>query len=247
MAHYAMLNEYHFSADVDDIRGANLYAANDQKVGKVADVIFDHETGAIRYLVADLGHDRKVLVPSNHVYRSVVDEKDFDTDISAAEMGGLPRFDENLLKDDKKWREHEQEHSRAWKDQEERLVAEYKQKWHESPVQHRQGSDRDITPDEESSGSGTGAAGRREVTAADLFPRSIAGKFPDTEPMVVPGNPNVGDTTLRPVGETGEESRFGAAPPSPRWRSFEETVRHNLQSIRGQCPVCCRPGASRVA
>ncbi len=244
MAHYAMLNEYHFSADVDDIRGASLYSADNRKLGKVADVIFDHQNGDLQYLVADLGHDRKVLVPAGHIYRSVVDEDDFDTDISADEIARLPRFDENMLKDDK-WREHEQEHRRAWDKQEERLVAEYKQKWHESPVQHRHGSDRDITPQEEPGPSGK--TGERVVTAADLFPHPIEDKFPGTQPMTVPGNPNSGETTLRPVSESDEENRFGAAPPSPRWRGFEQNVRKDLANIRGQCPVCCRPGESRVA
>jgi sporulation protein YlmC with PRC-barrel domain len=90
MAHYAMLQDYHFSADVNDIRGANLYSADNKKVGKVVDVIFDHATGEIRYLVADVGRGRKVLVPSNHVYRSIVDDEDFDTDISAADLDRLP-------------------------------------------------------------------------------------------------------------------------------------------------------------
>src|SRR5919108_3379717 len=108
MAHYATLDEYHFTADVDDIRGANLYSSDNKKIGKVKDVIFDHATGEIRYLVVDIGHDRKVLVPSNHLYRSVVDEEDFETDISAAEIDRLPRLDEKMLKDEKKWRGHEE-------------------------------------------------------------------------------------------------------------------------------------------
>ena len=249
MAHYAMLNEYHFSADVNDIRGANLYSADNKKVGKVVDVIFDHATGEIRYLVADVGHGRKVLVPSNHVYRSIVDEEDFDTDISAADIDRLPRFDENMLKDEKKWREHDEEHRKAWKEQEERLLAEYKQKWHEAPVQHRHGSDRDITPDEEPQPETTEPTRERIVTGADLFPRRIAGKFPGVgRPMVTPSNPNADEITLEPSREESDETTlFGSEPPSPRYHSFQENVRQNMEEIRLHCTTCCPPSESQVA
>jgi sporulation protein YlmC with PRC-barrel domain len=248
MAHYATLDEYHFSADVDDIRGANLYSSDNKKIGKVKDVIFDHQTGEIRYLVVDAGLDRKVLVPSSHLYRFLADEEDFETDISAIEIGELPRFDESMLKDEKQWREHEEEHRTAWKEQEKRLLAEYKQKWHESPVQHRKGSDLDITPDMEPESASPAEAGERIVTGADLFPRRIAGKFPGADPMVSPGNPDPGETTLQPAREqSGEASVFGSAPQSPRWHGFQENIRQNLEDIRARCITCCRPSESRVA
>jgi sporulation protein YlmC with PRC-barrel domain len=37
----------------EDIRGAKVYGRNDEKPGKIDDVIFDHETGAIQYVVVD--------------------------------------------------------------------------------------------------------------------------------------------------------------------------------------------------
>ncbi len=249
MAHYAMLDEYHFAAEADDIRGANLYSADNQKIGKVKDVVFDHGSGEIRYLVVDAGRDRKVLVPSNHIYRSLADEEDFETDITAAELQHLPRFDETVLKDEKKWREHEEEHRKAWKAQEERLLAEYKQKWDEGPVQHRQGSDRNLTPDEDLEAEPSSEAGERIVTGADLFPRRISGKFPGVgAPMTVPGNPTGDELTLHPTRAEDEEAPvFGSAPPSARWHTFQENVRQNLEEIRGRCATCCRQGESRVA
>jgi uncharacterized protein YrrD len=38
-----------------DIRGSKLYGLNDEKLGKIDDVIFDHGTGEIRYVVVDTG------------------------------------------------------------------------------------------------------------------------------------------------------------------------------------------------
>jgi hypothetical protein len=250
MAHYAMLNEYHFSADVDDIRGATLYSADDKKVGKVVDVIFNHDTGEVSYLVVKIGLGHKVLVPANHVYRAVVDEDEFETDMTAAEVERLPKFDEKMLETEKQWREHEHEHRRAWKEQEERLLAEYKQKWHEGPVLHRHGSDRNITPDEEPGMGSSGATGEPNVTAADLWPHRIAGKFPGVgQPMVAPSNPEARETTLQPVPEEKIEDKpvIGMMPPSPRWHGFEDSIQKNLGEIRMSCTACCPTGESRVA
>jgi len=251
MAHYATLHDYHFTDDVDDIRGSNLYSADNKKLGKVVDVVFDHSTGEIRYLVADIGADRRVLVPSNHLYRSLADEEDFETDISAAELEHLPRFDENTLGEEKNWRAHDEEHRRVWKEQEERLLREYKEKWEDGPVAHREGSDRLITPDEPvtESAEAIPAANRdRIITGADLTPHRIAGKFPGADPMVNPGTPDAGKETLHPtVDRSLDATHFGGAPPSPRWHSFQENIRHNLDDIRGHCSTCCQHGESKVA
>jgi uncharacterized protein YrrD len=48
MAHYGTLRDHRFDDDVDDIRGASLYGMDDEKLGKIDDVIFDHGSGAIR-------------------------------------------------------------------------------------------------------------------------------------------------------------------------------------------------------
>src|SRR5919204_30939 len=51
MAHYGTLQDYRFTdtdAAKDDIRGSKIYGRDDEKLGKIDDVIFDHSTGAIR-------------------------------------------------------------------------------------------------------------------------------------------------------------------------------------------------------
>ncbi len=67
MAHYATLAEYRFSDDVRDIRGARVYDPDDQNIGKVADVMFDHDTGDIQGLIVNVGHGRDVLISNAHL------------------------------------------------------------------------------------------------------------------------------------------------------------------------------------
>ena len=56
MPHYGTLRDYQFSdaETADDIRGAKIYGRDDDKLGKIEDVIFDHSTGAISYVVVDM-------------------------------------------------------------------------------------------------------------------------------------------------------------------------------------------------
>src|SRR5581483_2546236 len=69
MAHYGTLRDYRFADNEteDDIRGSNVYSAqNDDKLGDIDDVIFDHSTGEIRYVVIDTGgwlSSKKFIVP----------------------------------------------------------------------------------------------------------------------------------------------------------------------------------------
>ena len=47
MTHCGLLRNYRFSDSseaAEDIRGAKLYGVDDEKLGKVEDVIFDHST-----------------------------------------------------------------------------------------------------------------------------------------------------------------------------------------------------------
>ena len=62
MAHYGTLRDFRFSeTDVDDVRGSSVYGTDDDKLGKIDDVIFDHSTGDIRYAVIDTEMTRSEL------------------------------------------------------------------------------------------------------------------------------------------------------------------------------------------
>lgn len=146
MAHYGTLADYHFTHDVDDIRGAHVYGRGNERLGKVKDVVLEHSTGEVRYLVVDAG-DCLRLVPSDRVFRAAVDEDDFFIDLPREQFNSLPDFDEKLLADERHWMEHEQQHSdalREWRAEQEKL---YEDRWHDGVVPHQRGSTHNITPD----------------------------------------------------------------------------------------------------
>src|ERR1700751_5589105 len=79
MAHYGVLRDYKFSESANDIRGSKLYGLNDEKLGKTEDVIFDHSTGLIRYIVVDTGgwlSTKKFIVPADRLRASVKHKDD---------------------------------------------------------------------------------------------------------------------------------------------------------------------------
>jgi sporulation protein YlmC with PRC-barrel domain len=183
MAHYGMLRDYRFSDDVDDVRGASLYGINDEKLGKIDDVIFDHASGDIRYAVVDSGgwlSSKKFLVPADRIRPYAKDEDDFSIDMTKQQIEALPRYDEDSFKKDK------DDNERAWSD--------YDERYHKSlettgDVMHREGSTHAITPDP----SELPATGRALADEDSLQPERVAGVFTDTAP-----NPN--KTRMRPSG-----------------------------------------------
>lgn len=236
MAHYGMLRDYDFAGDVDDIRGADLYAA-DGKIGTIKDAVFDHENGDIRYLVADVGHDRQVLIDSGHVFRSAADEDSFETDLTAAEVARLPRFDEKALESEHEWERHHGENRKVWKEREDRYEEEFKRKWEDDAVMHMKDSPNILTP----SGLKAEGDGERIITGADLTPHRIVDKFAQGGPMTVPST-NVAkeDLTLRPTGPSNaERPATGTWTRSERLRKFQGSLRMQMPRMRETCGVCC--------
>ena len=122
------------SVPTDDIRGAAIYGRNDEKLGKIDDVIFDHSTGSIKYVVVDTGgwfSTKKFLVPPHRLQSSAEHEGDFTVNVDKQQIEAFPPYNESELHSEEKWKDYEKKFDRAWES---------------GPVQHRQGSDRDITP-----------------------------------------------------------------------------------------------------
>ena len=71
MPHYGMLREYRFDeGGAGDIRGTRIYGPDDERLGTVDDVIFDHATGRVHYVVVDTGgwlFNRKFVVPPDRL------------------------------------------------------------------------------------------------------------------------------------------------------------------------------------
>lgn len=134
MAQYGMLREYRFTNAAEDIRGSKLYGLKDEKLGKIDDVIFDHFTGLINYVVVDTGgwlSTKKFIVPANRLRASVEHKDDFAVDLTKAQVEAFPPYNEADVESEQQWTDYE---------------GRYRSKWEADPVMHRTGTDRNITP-----------------------------------------------------------------------------------------------------
>ncbi len=189
MAHYGMLRDFRFQGeDVDDIRGSALYGIDDDKLGKIDDVIFDHATGAIEYAVVDTGgwlSSKKFLVPAEQIHPYANNTDDFAIDATKQQIEALPKYDEDAMKTDTDWKGYDQR---------------YREAWSSGPVMHKEGSTHSITPEanEMPAGSGSGAGD------AALMPERMAGVFTST-------SPDPGKLRMRPAG-TAAKAEDGRMP-----------------------------------
>jgi sporulation protein YlmC with PRC-barrel domain len=118
MAHYGILHETKFE-DAEDIRGAEVYGVNDEKLGKIDDVIFDHSSGDIHYLVVDTGGwltSKKFLVPANRVQPYGHHEDKFYAELDKERIQMLPEYDEKKLGSEKDWSDYEKQYGDRWKE-----------------------------------------------------------------------------------------------------------------------------------
>ena len=125
MPHLGTLRDYSFEEGADDIRGAALYGSNDEKLGKIDDVIFDHATGDLRYVVVDSGgwfSSKRFLVPAERIRSRDSKDDEYVANLSKNQINTLPVYDENALKDEKRWGEYEGEYRRAFGYQEDGVM-----------------------------------------------------------------------------------------------------------------------------
>jgi len=223
MNHYGTLRDYRFSEkDADDIRGSNIYGLNDDKLGDIDDVIFDHGTGDIRYVVVDTGgwlSSKKFLVPADRLQPSAKHDDDYQVNLSKQQIESFPPYDENSVTDHDRWNDYETRYNAGWNDGE---------------VMYRKDApDRIITPkDDEVAGSGTTAAQTSSVTAA----RNASAKIGSTRPTGATDASPLRDTSMgRETVSTGTSARTHLGQ---RWNSFENRLRNDRVRIVGACGVC---------
>jgi hypothetical protein len=130
MAHYGLLRSYQFNdiAAGEDVRGSKIYGRNDEKLGAIDDIVFDHSTGDIRFAVVDAGGwltSKKFLVPAYRLHRSADEEKSYWVNLDKKQIENLPRYQESDLNSQQHWESYEKHYSTAW---------------HSGPVQHREGT-----------------------------------------------------------------------------------------------------------
>jgi hypothetical protein len=134
MSNYGMLQDYRFTDAAEDIRGAKLYGLDDEKLGKIDDVIFDHTSGLIRYVVVDTGgwlSTKKFIVPADRLQASAKHDDDFSVDLTKEQVESFPPYSDTDLESDEQWSDYE---------------GRYRSKWEANPVMHRKKTDRNITP-----------------------------------------------------------------------------------------------------
>lgn len=220
MAHYGTLRDFRFSeSDADEIRGSSIYGRDDDKLGKIDDVIFDHSTGDIRYAVVDTGgwlSTKKFLVPADRLRASAKHENDYQVDMDKQQVEALPPYDEKDVESDERWRDYE---------------GRYRSKWVDGPVMHRAETDRNITPTTAQMTRGTGATGEMNW-GSSREGQSMGHGTGSVDPSML--------ATDRVIPATSNEVtiRNSAAGIGPRWSNFEERLRQRRKEAVMGCRTC---------
>src|SRR5207302_8689384 len=110
MAHYGTLQDAPIFEANEDIRGAHVYGVNDEKLGKIDDVIFDHSSGNIRYAVVDTGgwlKTKKFIVPADRLRASGEHKDDFASDLTKEQVESFPPYKEGDLESEERWGDYE--------------------------------------------------------------------------------------------------------------------------------------------
>jgi sporulation protein YlmC with PRC-barrel domain len=118
MPHYGILRD-HKMEDIDDLRGADVYGVNDEKLGTIDDVIFDHSSGDIRYIVLKTGgmlSRKKVMVPANRVEPYGNHDDKFYAELDKERLEMLPEFKEDTMKAQGDWSTYEKDYEKRWND-----------------------------------------------------------------------------------------------------------------------------------
>lgn len=197
MAKYGTLRDYQFTDASDDIRGSHLYGLNDEKLGKIDDVIFDHFTAEISYVVVDTGgwlSAKKFIVPAQRIRASAKHKDDYQVDLNKQQIESFPPYNEKDLESEQQWADYEKR---------------YRSQWVADPVMHRKGTNRDITPTTYQSGtSPSRRAADAAGSASDLSDEDTEldepGYAESTDPVVI------------------ESDGMGIGP---RWDRFQELLR----------------------
>lgn len=211
MANYGMLRNYRLTDESEDIRGSKLYGVNDEKLGKIDDVIFDHSTGLIRYVVVDTGgwlSTKKFIVPATRLRASSKHDNDFEADLTKEQVENFPPYSDTDLESDEQWSDYE---------------GRYRSKWEADPVMHRAETDRNITPTTQQmpgNSPSARAAGAPDAVAGET---AAGGDIEDTE-VIEPGYA---------AGTSTVDIDVSAVGIGPRWDTFQDRLRERRKEVIG--------------
>jgi hypothetical protein len=211
MAHFGTLRSSEYSTSTGaDIRGAHVYGQKDDKLGKIDDVIFDHTSGKIIYVVIDTGGwltSKKFIVPANQISDSAQHDGDYVVDLTKEQIEKFPAYDEDDLSSEENWGLYEDR---------------YRDSWSEGSVLHREGSNRTVTPAPD------------DVTADEL---PVAGLSPEEQEADLEAADRADDRVFPAAGNVIDLDPNSGAVGS-RWTAFEQELQQRRRELTESCTTC---------
>lgn len=207
MALYANLRDYKFSEDVEDIRGSDIYGTNGDKLGTIDDVIFDHSTGDMRYLVVDTGgwlSSKKFMLPARQVMTQVEgDERGYKVALDKEQIERFPEYKEEAIDHEDNFADYERRYQDAYKLSE------------SGDVLHREGTTNIVTPTPSEMPASSGGGHAHHVGS----PRRIATDLP----RFGAASDNENSTDYSKAGyDMRPKQPTGSLAPRDRFRAEEE-------------------------
>jgi sporulation protein YlmC with PRC-barrel domain len=225
MAQFGMLRDYRFTNDAEDIRGSKLYGRNDDKLGKIDDVIFDHSTGDIRYVVVDTGgwlSTKKFVVPAGRLRSSAEHNGDFAIDLNQQQVEAFPPYNESHLESDEQWADYERR---------------YRAQWKADPVMHRVGTNRDITPTTyQMQGNASSERASQQTQSAKNIKTSEKPQQPartGTSTDIAMEDTRAFETGGFAASTDTVEIDNTAVGIGPRWDTFQDRLRERRKEVIG--------------
>jgi hypothetical protein len=232
MAHYGILRDTPVTLAGEDIRGSHVYGINNEKLGKIDDVVFDHATGDIRYVVVDTGGwltTKKFLVPAESLRVSAQHEDDFETNLTKQQIENFPPYTEAELETDGRWADYE---------------GRYRSKWVSDPVMHRAETDRNITPTvpQESGNLSSERASAAAHGLPDSGLRSISSARENRSDPSAAATPT---ERAVPAGTDSVVISNSAVGIGGRWDTFQSRLRERRKEAVTGCSTCTGESATK--
>ena len=122
MPRYRTLRDFHFPNAAEDIRGAELFGenrsqGNPDRLGVIADVVFDSDTNKVIYAVVDTGgwlKSNRFLVPADHIFPLGENQQSYQTDLTRTWIERFPEYNEKYLDSVDLWNEYVGRYREAW-------------------------------------------------------------------------------------------------------------------------------------
>lgn len=224
MAHYGTLRDFRVGDAGEDIRGSHLYGLNDEKLGKIDDVIFDHSSGNIRYVVVDTGgwlSTKKFLVPAEALRASTKHENDFEANLDKRQVENFPPYNDSDLESESKWAGYE---------------GRYRSKWVADPVMHRAETDRNITPTtQQLSGNPNSQFAADRSQGRVPVSRSTASLGASRADLDAAASPT---ERIVPAGSDSVVISNSAVGIGGRWDTFQSRLRERRKEAVTHCNTC---------